>query len=241
MSKIHRAFTVLLALAALTVLTPGHAETPTQEGQREIGVVRQVFTGATQQVSDTLDSVINRLTTPFITFNFTSKDEDCLARNIYYEAGGESEEGKAAVGIVTINRVKDGRFARTICEVVHQRTVFVRHKEVAKTEMVAKGFFGRPEPVTKKELVVQSVPVCQFSWACAFVRIPKVTDERWEDSKRIAKALLNEEYPTWTTKYQNAIYFHSTGVRPPWASQKIRVNKIGGHIFYEEKTVYSSL
>ena len=36
-----------------------------------------------------------------------NKDLDCLARNIYYEAGLESEEGKVAVGLVTINRSQD--------------------------------------------------------------------------------------------------------------------------------------
>jgi spore germination cell wall hydrolase CwlJ-like protein len=235
MSITRKVITALVAVSALTVMAPGHAETPTEEGQQEVGVVRQMFTGATQQVSDRLDALVDVITKPFITFSITSKDEDCLARNIYYEAASEPEEGKVAVGLVTINRVKDGRFANSICGVVNQRTVVLRHKELAKTEMVQKGWFGRPESVVKKELVVQSVPVCQFSWACAFVRVPKVTDERWEESKRIARAILNEEYPQWEYKYQNAMYFHATGIRPVWASQKAYVARIGGHKFYEDR------
>lgn len=234
MSKIRKVLFALLAISALTVLTPGHAETPAQEGQ-QVEKTQSFFNTVSDQVTDRLGSFVEAISKPLITFNVSSKDEDCLARNIFYEAGNEPEEGKVAVGIVTINRVKDGRFANSICAVVNQRTVFVRQREIAKTEMVAKGFFGRPEPVVKKELVITSVPVCQFSWACAYVRIPKVTDERWEDSKRIAKALLNEEYPHWGAKYERAIYFHSTGVRPSWSSQKVVLNKIGGHIFYAEK------
>lgn len=46
----------------------------------------------------------------------------CLARNIYHEAKGEPEEGKIAVGLVTMNRKEDGRFPRTICGVVNQKT-----------------------------------------------------------------------------------------------------------------------
>jgi spore germination cell wall hydrolase CwlJ-like protein len=214
-------------------MAPGHAEAPTEEGQPAVQK-QNFFSNVSNSVSDKLGEFIETITTPLITFKVTDKDEDCLARNIFYEAANEPEEGKVAVGMVTINRVKDGRFAKTICGVVNQRTVFVRYKEISKTEMVAKGFFGRPEPVVKKELVVTSVPVCQFSWACAFVRVPKVTDERWEDSKRIARALLNQEYPQWEAKYQNAMYFHATNIRPVWAHQKQVVNRIGGHYFYAE-------
>ena len=232
MSMIHRALTVLIAVSALTVMAPGHAEAPTEEGQP---VVQQNFFGSVkEQVSDKLGTIVDVLTKPLITFNISNKDEDCLARNIFFEAANEPEEGKVAVGMVTINRVKDGRFANSICAVVNQRTVFVRSKEVARTEIVQRGWFGRPEAVTKKEIVITSVPVCQFSWTCAFIRMPKVTDERWEESKRIAKALINRDYPLWEAKYETAMYFHSTGIRPVWANQKTRINRIGGHIFYAD-------
>jgi len=50
------------------------------------------------------------------------RELNCLAENIYYEAGGESLAGKMAVGLVTLNRVNSGKFSKTICGVVHQRT-----------------------------------------------------------------------------------------------------------------------
>ena len=43
----------------------------------------------------------------------------CLATNIFYEAGHESTDGKAAVARVTLNRVDSG-FAKTPCNVVYQ-------------------------------------------------------------------------------------------------------------------------
>lgn len=46
----------------------------------------------------------------------------CLAENIYFEAGHESDAGKLAVAMVTLNRVASPNFPDTICEVVHQRT-----------------------------------------------------------------------------------------------------------------------
>jgi Cell wall hydrolyses involved in spore germination len=48
-------------------------------------------------------------------------EEECLARNVYFEAGGESFSGKVAVAAVTLNRANDPRYPQTICGVVHQR------------------------------------------------------------------------------------------------------------------------
>ena len=49
------------------------------------------------------------------------KQVDCLAENIYFEAGHEPEEGKKAVALVTLNRVQDPRYPKDICSVVKQR------------------------------------------------------------------------------------------------------------------------
>lgn len=50
------------------------------------------------------------------------KEVECLAKNIYYEAGFEPHNGKVAVASVTMNRVMTGNYADTICGVVHQKT-----------------------------------------------------------------------------------------------------------------------
>lgn len=46
---------------------------------------------------------------------------ECLAQNIYYEAGYEPHDGKIAVALVTLNRVNDPRFPKDICGVVKQK------------------------------------------------------------------------------------------------------------------------
>jgi len=48
------------------------------------------------------------------------KEFNCLVRNIYHEARGEPKAGKEAVGLVTMNRVRDPRYPNTICKVVYQ-------------------------------------------------------------------------------------------------------------------------
>lgn len=46
---------------------------------------------------------------------------DCLAQNIYYEAGYEPRDGKLAVAFVTMNRVQDPHYPKDICSVVKQK------------------------------------------------------------------------------------------------------------------------
>ena len=55
---------------------------------------------------------------------YSKKEFDCLARNIYYEAGVEDTLGKLAVAQVTLNRVKTGYWGDTICDVVYAPSQF---------------------------------------------------------------------------------------------------------------------
>ena len=46
----------------------------------------------------------------------------CMAKNVYFEAGTESYEGKLAVAQVTINRTNNPNFPKTVCGVVYQKS-----------------------------------------------------------------------------------------------------------------------
>lgn len=182
------------------------------------------------QTSQFVERTVNMIATPFL----SDRDVECMARNIFYEAQGESTEGKIAVGMVTLNRAQDGRFGRTVCDVVKSRTVVVKHREVKRTEIVQAGYFGRPEMIERREVVVQQVPVCQFSWVCAgYIRKPTADNEQWQESQRIAQELARGEYPAERAKYATALFFHNTGVRPTWARTKQLVTRTGRHFFYE--------
>jgi spore germination cell wall hydrolase CwlJ-like protein len=182
------------------------------------------------QASSFVERTVNLIATPFM----SDKDVECLARNIFFESGGEPTEGKIAVGIVTVNRAQDPRFGRSVCEVVKARTVVTKTKEVKKTEMVKIGYFGPPEKRITTETVVEQIPVCQFSWVCGgYARQPKSTDERWVESRAIAEGIARGDYEEYRAKYGNAMYFHATGIRPIWAKTKKLVTKTGHHLFYE--------
>jgi spore germination cell wall hydrolase CwlJ-like protein len=182
------------------------------------------------QTTQFVERTVNMIATPFL----SDKDIECMARYIFYEAGGESTEGKIAVGVVTLNRTQDGRFGRTVCDVVKARTVVVKNQEIKRTEVVRTGYFGRPEAVEKREIVAREVPVCQFSWTCAgYARKPKSDDERWVESQEIAQRLAQGEYEEERSKYGSALFFHNTAVRPIWARTKQLVARTGRHFFYE--------
>jgi len=64
--------------------------------------------------------------TPYSELSIESQRQiDCLALNIYREAGIEETQGMLAVALVTMNRVKTQGFPDTVCKVVKQKTAKV--------------------------------------------------------------------------------------------------------------------
>lgn len=100
-----------------------------------------------------------------ISIKTREKQLDCLAINIYREAGYEPFEGKVAVAQVVMNRVKSGDFGNDICGVVYQKNV------------------------------VMDKVVCQFSWYCDSVhRNRPVNKEAYAESYEVAKKVLLEGF-----------------------------------------------
>jgi spore germination cell wall hydrolase CwlJ-like protein len=100
-----------------------------------------------------------------ITAQMRQTQLDCLARNIYHEAGYEPFEGKVAVAQVTINRAESGQFPSDICQVVYQ-----------------------------KNIVYQKV-LCQFSWYCTAAGSQKpMNGPVYTESMEVAKKVLLEGF-----------------------------------------------
>lgn len=55
---------------------------------------------------------------------FSSREIECLAKNIFFEAGVESDLGKYAVAQVTLNRLRTGYWGDDICKVVYSSEQF---------------------------------------------------------------------------------------------------------------------
>jgi len=56
--------------------------------------------------------------------NYSSRDVECMAKNIYFEARGEGLEGMLMIADVTLNRASNPKFPSTICGVVNERNQF---------------------------------------------------------------------------------------------------------------------
>ena len=100
-----------------------------------------------------------------ITAQMRQQQLDCLARNIYHEAGSEPFEGKVAVAQVTINRTESGQFPSDICKVVYQKNV------------------------------VYEKVMCQFSWYCEGPSAMKpMNGPIYTESMEVAKKVLLEGF-----------------------------------------------
>jgi len=73
---------------------------------------------------DRLEQVVNDAVTTESGIHYTESDLDCLAKNVYYEAGTEDTLGKIAVATVTVNRLRTGYWGRNICDVVYAPNQF---------------------------------------------------------------------------------------------------------------------
>lgn len=107
---------------------------------------------------------------------YTKNDVECLTRNIYYEAGVESNTGKFAVGHVTVNRLKTGYWGNSICKVVYAKSQFSwtlakklprpNSKLWAESEEVArKVLTGHRVRGLKKSLYYHAIYIRDPNWA----------------------------------------------------------------------------
>lgn len=100
-----------------------------------------------------------------VTLEQRERQLECLAKNIYYEAGSESFEGKVAVAQVTLNRAESGKFPDDICRVIYQKNV-----------------------------VFEKV-ICQFSWYCdTSARVRPIHTKMYDESYAVAKKVLLEDF-----------------------------------------------
>ena len=145
----------------------------------------------------------------------------CLAKNIYFEARGETLEGKIAVANVTMNRVNSPNYPNTLCGVVYQ----------AKHSKWWQEHNGSLVPIRNQ---------CQFSWYCdgksdrlylttSSGTVIKDNMNAWVDSIHIAEEAIRGNLIDIT---QGALWYHADFVQPYWSTHYKEVTKVGAHIFY---------
>lgn len=153
----------------------------------------------------------------------------CLVENIYFESKGESMRGKIAVGVVTLNRVKDGRYPDTICGVVKQGPI--RESWKTKQDSTLTSDQRQYNPVRHR---------CQFSWWCDGYKEKIKYDENWIDSVQAAKQAMSGRYDDLVN---GATHYHAIYVNPSWANTLKFIVQIDNHKFYvaPKPTLFSRL
>ncbi|MEJ7932677.1 cell wall hydrolase [Sphingobium sp. AN558] len=97
------------------IAQPLTTSTPTSTGNEPLSPA-----DGSEAKADSLDALVDAHGAP----EALAGDMQCLASGIYFESKGESLEGQLAVARVIINRSKSGRFADSLCGVIHQRGQF---------------------------------------------------------------------------------------------------------------------
>jgi len=134
---------------------------------------------------------------------FADNERQCLAQAIYHEARGETATGQLAVANVIVNRARSSKFPSSLCGVVYQNADKGRYR-------------------------------CQFTFACD--GRDDTPSERAAWSRSVA--LAGKVYAEYATGQEigvlprSALYYHTTAVRPSWASTFSRVAAVDSHIFY---------
>jgi spore germination cell wall hydrolase CwlJ-like protein len=138
-----------------------------------------------------------------------TKEVECLAKNIFFEAAVESTAGRLAVAQVTLNRVNSDKYPNSICKVVYEGPHYSS---------------GHP----KRDQ-------CQFSWYCDGRGDEPTVGRLWRESQNLAKyvVLRHEELPDIT---DGATHYHADYVSPSWAKRKQKTATIDTHIFYKKAT-----
>jgi spore germination cell wall hydrolase CwlJ-like protein len=130
-----------------------------------LAMIGSVLTEVTKNKFSKLESENNQLVVSRADTATRTRQLTCLAKNIYWEASGESFEGKVAVAQVTLNRVRSPKFGNDVCDVVYQKNTF--------TDRI----------------------VCQFSWVCQPGMIVKpIHPDRYAESMNVAKKVLLENF-----------------------------------------------
>lgn len=128
-------------------------------------VVVNFVQNITHKKFETLEASAGNFSADIVTIKTRERQLDCLAMNIYREAGYEPFEGKVAVAQVTMNRASSGQFPSDICGVIYQKSV-----------------------------VMEKV-VCQFSWYCEGpIKNKPINQSAYDESYEVAKKVLLEGF-----------------------------------------------
>lgn len=141
----------------------------------------------------------------------------CMANNIYHESQGENAPGKAAIGHVTMTRVKDKRFPSSICGVVKHAT-----------------------KMRKDKPYLPQLHKCAFSWFCDGVpdKVKLYVDGKRNDinlmmyAESVVTAIMVMNGSLVDNTGGATHYYNAKLAAPRWASLYPKTTEHGDHHFH---------
>lgn len=218
-----RAAAGLGAVAVVSFGLPALQErAETQRESHEYRLKARAFVAA-QEAGSKLDRALAQLAegrswTHFKTFTPVhfenalrqAREQECLARAIYYEARNEPAMGQLAVAEVVLNRVSHRLYPNSVCDVVYEGTNRKTGLSVFGTQMS-----------------------CQFSFTCDGSEREAPKGAAWSRARLLAShAMLGLSRPVT----DEATHYHANYVAPHWAHRMEHTHTIGAHIFYRFPT-----
>ena len=163
LSKLSFSFFTWLVIFFGAVLNFGHID----KMHISMSQIEQYFHIPTQaELYKSVEQLIptaNAMSRPTLIQDIPKNDLQCMAENIYYEAGNQSYVGKLAVGQVVLNRVKMPGYPDSICKVIDEG-----HQSL-------------------------HTSTCQFTWRCETHSPIQSDSAYWVQSMKAAKELLSKK------------------------------------------------
>jgi spore germination cell wall hydrolase CwlJ-like protein len=158
-----------------------------------------------------------------------SRDVAVLTATIWGEARGHGAEGMNAVGHVIKNRVD-----------AHKKMFGIGLPGVIKKDKQFSCWnSGDPNRAAIKDMANIWAMVRDRrapdgrdfdEWFAEFKTSGSYRDfVAWQKANKIAREILSDKSPDPTN---GAVYYHTTAVKPYWASEMVPVSKVANHIFY---------
>lgn len=133
---------------------------------------------------------------------------DCLTQNILFEAGRESDKGKYAVAMVTLNRVESNLYPDNICDVVRQKT--------------------------KYTCQFSWWCINNLQQKAIFSRYTSAEQRLYDQAQQVALDVYFNYNKLYDMTY-GALFYHADYVSPYWKYSLKQTAVIGQHIFYRKK------
>jgi spore germination cell wall hydrolase CwlJ-like protein len=111
---------------------------------------------------------------------------NCLAKNIYHEARGESLHGQIAVAQVTVNRVASGKFQNNICNVVYADRQF--SWTIGRSKKIKDAKAWEASVAVATAVLTKSIHLPDFK---ALYFHTKQVKPRWKYGKRVVAVIGN--------------------------------------------------